>query len=112
MVAMDGEKLAGYIFYFVGPTEKSDKEADSIHIASIAVYPEYRRRGIADQLIKRSIEERPAWSRYYSWASLHVRKSNQAALMLYIRRGFTIVRLVQSYYEDGEDGLFLRKPIY
>jgi ribosomal protein S18 acetylase RimI-like enzyme len=42
---------------------------------------------------------------------LEVRCSNQAAISLYERNGYTETGKIQKYYADGEDGLQLRRLI-
>ena len=40
-----------------------------------------------------------------------VRGSNAVALQFYERRGFTAVRRAPGYYEDGEEGLLMRREL-
>jgi ribosomal protein S18 acetylase RimI-like enzyme len=55
-------------------------------IANVAVFPEYRRKGIARFLTKRALVE--AKARHASAAWLHVRDDNPAAIELYRSLGF------------------------
>jgi len=73
------------------------------HVTSISVLRSYRRLGLAKKLMLLSQE---AMSSIYraSHVSLHVRKSNRAALNLYTESlGFTMKGIEKKYYADGED---------
>jgi ribosomal-protein-alanine N-acetyltransferase len=79
---------------------------DELHINNIAVLPEFRRRGIATALLTHVIAEgvRLGAKR----ATLEVRRSNDAARLLYDRFGFTIAGVRQAYYtKPVEDALVL-----
>ena len=75
------------------------------HLVSIAVHPEARRRGIGRRLLAAL------------WAGLEVgkplrlevRKSNTAAMGLYLGNGFRRVGEVEGYYGDGEDAVLMEK---
>jgi N-terminal acetyltransferase B complex catalytic subunit len=41
---------------------------------------------------------------------LFVRASNEIAKELYRKMGYSVYRVVQDYYNDGEDALDMRKP--
>jgi ribosomal protein S18 acetylase RimI-like enzyme len=73
-------------------------------VATIAVFPAYRRKGIASALL-RACEEAmglPA-------VRLSVRRSNDAAAALYHREGYRLVDIWPRYYFDGEDAMVLEK---
>ncbi len=73
-------------------------------IATLAVLPEYRRRGIASALL-RACEARLPTSR----VRLSVRRSNEAAIRLYRRFGYRLVDTWRNYYSGGEDALVMEK---
>ncbi len=75
-------------------------------IATIGVDPHYQRRGIGRALL-RACEERIALPR----VKLTVRMSNQAAISLYEKEGYRSVDIWKKYYNDGEDGLVMEKPL-
>lgn len=58
-------------------------------ISNVAVHPDYRRRGIARELMEASVQ----WlrERGAQWITLQVRRDNTAAKSLYFSLGFTIV---------------------
>jgi ribosomal-protein-alanine N-acetyltransferase len=72
------------------------------HIISIAVYPQYRRRGIGKELLQKAIN---TLHRKKVWAE--VRKSNQGAQAFYFHMGFQITGEIPNYY-GNEDALIVR----
>ena len=77
------------------------------HVTSISVLRTYRRLGIANKLMLQS--QRAMKETYKAeHISLHVRKSNRAALGLYRDTlGFTIKDIEKGYYADGEDAYYM-----
>ena len=72
------------------------------HVVSIGVLPEYRRNGVATNLLARQLRVfRDVYGA--SEAYLEVRVSNVAAQSLYAKLGFTVVGTIRGYYLDGED---------
>ena len=47
----------------------------------------------------------------YRTQTTHVRKSNTAAQELNRRAGMVLVRAIDEYYDDGETGLYLARPL-
>jgi ribosomal-protein-alanine N-acetyltransferase len=94
--------LAGYVVALViGP------EAE---IADLAVAPDWRRRGIGQALLTRSIAELVAVG--VKTLYLEVRESNAAARTLYETNGFRSVGRRRGYYRQPvEDALLLRREI-
>jgi [ribosomal protein S18]-alanine N-acetyltransferase len=79
---------------------------DELHINNIAVLPDFRRRGIATALLSHAIGEGVRLGARR--ATLEVRRSNEAARLLYERFGFTIAGVRQAYYtKPVEDALVL-----
>lgn len=72
------------------------------HIVTIAVKPDYRRRGLGELLLVSLIDL--ACQARVSSLYLEVRVSNTAAKRLYEKYGFMVNRLRKGYYSDtGED---------
>lgn len=81
-------------------------QIESFHLASMAVAPGFRRRGIGEALLRRLLGE--AKERGCARCTLEVRVGNCAARRLYSRAGFTQLQQMKDYYEDPiEDGLEL-----
>ena len=80
--------------------------AGEAHISTIAVRPEWRRRGIGELLLVAMLER--AVELGADLATLEVRVSNVAAQGLYQKYGFAKVGLRPHYYRDrGEDALIM-----
>lgn len=78
--------------------------ADELHILNIATAPSARRRGLASALLEQVFAY--AAEHRLRILLLEVRRSNEAAIALYRKHGFTIFRVRRGYYEDnGEDAI-------
>ncbi|KAJ3729741.1 acyl-CoA N-acyltransferase, partial [Lentinula raphanica] len=100
-------RIVGYI---LAKMEEEIKEGEQPHghVTSISVLRSYRRLGIAKKLMLQSQESMATIYRA-SHVSLHVRKSNRAALSLYRDTlGFEVQGIEQKYYADGEDAYSMR----
>lgn len=79
---------------------------DEAHIATIAVHPDYRRRGIGKQLVATALAE--GIRQGAASATLEVRAGNEAAQNLYRQFRFEVVGLRPRYYRDNnEDALIM-----
>ena len=100
LVAVDGETVVGYI-----GSQAVMGEAD---IMNVAVSPDYRRQGIAAELINRLVDALAERGNHS--LALEVRESNQAAISLYQKLGFAQVGFRPGYYRNPKEGaLILRK---
>ncbi|KGQ80505.1 peptide alpha-N-acetyltransferase [Candida albicans P94015] len=103
-----GEKIVGYV---LGKMEDDPEAADKTphgHITSLSVMRTYRRMGIAEKLMRQSLYAM-CESFGAQYVSLHVRKSNRAALHLYRDSlKFEVQSIEKSYYQDGEDAYAMR----
>jgi ribosomal-protein-alanine N-acetyltransferase len=75
-------------------------------IATIAVDPRFRRRGIATALLH-ECEKRLGVPK----SRLTVRLSNEAAIRMYEREGYATIDVWNSYYSDGEDAMVMEKTL-
>ena len=73
-------------------------------IATLAVLPAFRGRGIGKALLQACEELLEV-----SHIRLNVRTSNRAAIRLYEETGYQKAGLWHDYYEDGEDALVMQK---
>ena len=89
---------------------KSLRPAKQCHVVSIAVREPYRRRGIASELMT-TVMERAKENYGATECFLEVRMSNDAAISLYEKLGFSKVKRNYGYYIDGEDAWVMAAPI-
>lgn len=78
---------------------------DEAHIATLATHPDFRRRGIARELLAhalRSMSKEGAVS-----SLLEVRESNAAAQEMYRQFGYEAVGRRKRYYEDTDEDAIL-----
>ena len=75
--------------------------ADELHINTLAVQQDERRRGHATRLLRFVFKE--ALAEGARAATLEVRRSNHAALVLYERLGFEIRGVRRDYYQKPEE---------
>ena len=79
---------------------------DELHINNLAVLPDFRRNGIASMLLQFVMQKGVALGARR--ATLEVRRSNEAARVLYERLGFSIAGVRPDYYSKPvEDALIL-----
>lgn len=79
--------------------------ADEGYIDNIAVREDYRRQGIADDLLDVFVRFGQA---HLAFLTLEVRPSNQAAIQLYYKHGFAQVGRRKDYYRDPrEDAIIM-----
>ncbi|XP_057583708.1 N-alpha-acetyltransferase 11 [Hippopotamus amphibius kiboko] len=101
-------KIVGYVL------AKMEEDPDDVphgHITSLAVKRSHRRLGLAqklmDQACRAMIENFSA-----KYVSLHVRKSNRAALHLYSDTlNFQVSEVEPKYYADGEDAYAMKRDL-
>ena len=99
-------EIDGYVAGYVG----SEAVLDSADMMNIAVAPEYRKRGIAEALIKALVEH--LQQRDILFLLLEVRVSNAPAIALYNKLCFEQVGRRPRYYTNPrEDALILRKEL-
>ena len=82
--------------------------ADEGYITNVAVFPEYRRQGVAAKILE--IYLNFAQANQLAFLTLEVRPSNEAAIALYQRHGFEEVGRRKNYYDlPKEDALILTR---
>lgn len=79
---------------------------DEAHVATLAVHPDYRRRGIGQRLLAHALLETQKEGAVLAF--LEVRRSNLGAQALYNRFGFIVDGVRPHYYVDnGEDAILM-----
>lgn len=78
---------------------------DEGYISNVAVGDEYRRQGVADELIRELLDR--AGRLELAFVTLEVRESNTPAIALYSKNGFKPVGLRKNYYEFPRENAIL-----
>ena len=100
VVAVDDEKLVGYV--------GSQTVLGWADMMNLAVAQEYRRKGIGEELVNQLIGR--LQNNEVTCLTLEVRVSNEPAITLYEKLGFSEVGRRPNYYHNPkEDALILRK---
>jgi len=98
-VVRSGEKIMGYIC--------ADQVLDEGHILNVTVHPEHRRRGMAVHMVAHVI--RLLAGRACKSLFLEVRMSNEAALRMYEKSGFSMISVRKRYYTSPEEDAVIMK---
>ncbi len=100
LVAVEENRVAGYI--------GSQTVMGETDMMNVAVHPDFRRRGVAQDLIVNLVEALKAQNSHC--LTLEVRASNTPAIKLYEKLGFSQVGKRPGYYrKPKEDAFILRK---
>ena len=100
LVCTDGDTMLGYV--------GSQTVMGETDMMNVAVRPDARRQGIAQRLILALVEELKKQGSHC--LTLEVRASNQNAISLYQKLGFSQIGRRPNYYRNPkEDALILRK---
>jgi ribosomal-protein-alanine N-acetyltransferase len=94
---MDGRVVAMIVLWFI---------VDEAHIATLATHPDFRRQGIAEQVLIHALQSAAREGARRSF--LEVRAGNLAAQTMYRKYGFTEDGRRPRYYKDnGEDAILM-----
>lgn len=103
LVAVRDEFVVGYMGYWL--------IEDEAQIMNVAVHLEYRRKGIANKILKYVIGM--IFESGVKNVYLEVRKGNAAARVLYNKLGFKEIGVRKQYYEEEkEDAVLMRKKLF
>lgn len=106
ILAEEGGNIAGYIM----ASPVNSKVCD---IETIAVDPDYRRRGLGRELISRI--ETMMINKGYHYSQLEVRVMNEEAINLYKNCGYEVTGYLKNYYsldyKGSKDALRMRKRL-
>ena len=108
IVAEVEKNLVGYIMCKIEYGFSNFKKLGFVkkgHVVSVAVLPGFRQKGFGRALV----EESMAGVRLKKSDELYleVRCSNNEAIRLYEKLGFTIKQRLKAYYRDGEDAYLM-----
>ena len=104
IVAEISGKIIGYIMCKIEHGFSNFKKLGFVkkgHVVSVAVIDEHRRKGYGSVLVDEAVKgvKTIQGSELY----LEVRCSNNDAVRLYEKLGFSITQKLKAYYRDGED---------
>ena len=92
-----GKPIVGYIgFWFI---------VDEAHISTLAVHPDFRRKGIGRRLLEEALLE--ALQLGAELVTLEVRASNQIPIDLYTKFSFHVKARKPRYYRDNDEDALL-----
>ncbi|KAH3765448.1 N-alpha-acetyltransferase 20 [Pelomyxa schiedti] len=80
------------------------------HVTAVTVAPEYRRIALANSLMH-VLEQVTEVIHNGYFVDLFVRASNNSAIAMYTKLGYTVYRRVLEYYSGEEDALDMRKAL-
>lgn len=101
-----GRQAMGYI---LGKAEGSGTSWHG-HVTAVTVAPDYRRQGLARQLMG-LLEEITHKVHDAYFVDLFVRVSNSVAIRMYEGFGYSVYRRVLNYYSGDEDAFDMRKAM-
>jgi len=93
--AYDEEKMVGFVAY--------EDRAGTTEIMSLAVIPEYQKKGIGKSLLSHVLAHLKDQK-----CELVTHPRNTPAIILYLKLGFEIYGLKENYYGDGQPRLLLK----
>lgn len=100
LVVEDRGKVIGYIIGLI-------KHSIIGHIISLAIDPEYRRKGYGSYLLTALLDKLEKLGARI--VRLEVRVSNKTAIRLYLKHGFKIAYTLKNFYLDGENAYVMFK---
>lgn len=96
MVAEYGDLVLGYMIY--------ELRKSKLHVLSLAVHPEYRRRRIGTQMVNKLIEKLSHQRR--NRIVLEVRETNMDACLFFHECGFLATSVIQNFYDDTTEDAY------
>ncbi len=78
---------------------------DEAHITTLSVHPDYRKKGVAQNLIFTIIDD--CYKNKIKYITLEVRESNIAAISLYEKNGFKSIGTRKNYYQDNNENALI-----
>jgi len=97
MVAEHEKHIVGFMIYEV--------PKNRIHLLNVATATEYRRRGVARQMIRKLIGKLVNQKR--SRIALEIRETNLSALLFFRSLGFLATNILRNFYEEMNEDAYL-----
>jgi ribosomal-protein-alanine N-acetyltransferase len=112
IVAEESGKIVGYIMCRIEVGLASFGLGGLIrkgHVVSIAVLPQGRRKGVAQELMTKAMKGMCHYKAKLAY--LEVRVTNDPGVALYRKLGFEVSRTLHGYYSDGEDAFVMTRKL-
>jgi ribosomal-protein-alanine N-acetyltransferase len=102
MIAEHNARVAGFMIY--------ELHRSRLHLLNFAVHPEFRRRDVGTQMIKKLRSKLSPERR--SRILLEVRETNLNAQLFFREMGFRAISLLRDFYEDTTEDAYLMQLKY
>ena len=102
MIAEHSERVVGFMIY--------ELHRNRLHVLNFAVHPDYRRRAVGSQLLKKLVTKLSPQRR--SRIMLEVRDTNLEAQLFFRDLGFRAVSVLRDFYEDTTEDAYLMQFRY
>lgn len=102
MIAEHNERVVGFMIY--------ELHRNRLHVLNFAVHPDYRRRGVGSQMLRKLVSKLSPQRR--SRIMLEVRETNLDAQLFFRDLGFRAVSLLRDFYEDTTEDAYLMQFRY
>ena len=105
------QKIVGYVLAKIDDEDESELKQKKGHITSLSVLRDYRRLGIAKDLMEAT---HLAMKSIFDLeiVTLHVRETNASAMGLYRDTlKYEILKVDKEYYADNEDAYLMQKKL-
>ncbi len=102
MVAEHDERVAGFMIY--------ELQRNRLHILNFAVAPEFRRKGVGQQMVEKLIGKLSSQRR--NRILLEVRETNLEAQLFFRDIGFRAISVLRDFYDDTTEDAYLMQYRY
>lgn len=102
MVADYEDRVAGFMIY--------ELHRNRLHILNFAVAPQFRRRGVGQQMVDKLVGKLSPQRR--NRILLEVRETNLAAQLFFRDLGFRAISVLRDFYEDTTEDAYLMQYRY
>ena len=102
MVAELGERVVGFMIY--------ELHKSKLNILDFAVHPEFRRQGVAGQMVEKLVGKLSSHRR--TRIVLHVRETNLPAQVFFRGQGFKASEVVREHFQDTNEDAYLMNYLF
>jgi len=102
MVAELGERVVGFMIY--------ELHKSKLHLLDFAVHPEFRRQGVAAQMVEKLAGKLSSHRRIR--IVLHLRETNLAGQVFFRTQGFRATEVVREHFADTTEDAYLMSYLF